>query len=241
MSTGEMSRIIAITGAGRGLGYSFAKRHLELVDVVYAFYNQTPGALEALARKYKTLKSYKCNIASDAEVSAAAGELLAAEKRVDIIYNAAGVFWFEGRVSLAETDMDLCMQMFNINALGALRIGKALFPLLQKGSVVVNISSEAGSIGAARRKEEYGYTMSKAAMNMGTKILSNELWEKGARVMSFHPGWMKTDMGGPDAFKSDRAFSPDVSAENIINIILNIDTIPRDQMYMTHTVEILPW
>jgi NAD(P)-dependent dehydrogenase (short-subunit alcohol dehydrogenase family) len=236
-----MSRIIAVTGAGRGLGHSIVTRHLELGDTVYAFYNRTPGALEALAQKYKTLKRYKCDIASDAEVAAATAELLAAEKQVDIVYNVAGIFKFEGRVGLAETDMALCMQMFNVNALGSLRFSKALFLLLQKGSVVVNISSEAGSIGASRRKEEYGYTMSKAAMNMGTKILSNELRETGIRVMSLHPGWLKTDMGGPDAFKSDHAVLPEVSAENIINIILNIDAIPRDQLYMTHTGEILPW
>jgi hypothetical protein len=48
-------------------------------------------------------------------------------------------------------------------------------------------------------------------------------------------------MGGEAAFKSNRSVSPDESAADIVNIVLNIDNIPRDQMYMTHTGELLPW
>ena len=81
--------------------------------------------------------------------------------------------------------------------------------MIQKGSLVVNISSEAGSIGASRRRQEYCYCMSKAAMNMGAKILSNELWKRSARVISIHPGWLRTAMGGPDAFANKYSVSPD--------------------------------
>jgi NAD(P)-dependent dehydrogenase (short-subunit alcohol dehydrogenase family) len=236
-----MNKVIVVTGAGRGLGHSVVKRHLELQDTIYAFDYQITDALKALAESHKTLKIYRCDISSDKDVVESTKGILQAEKRVDIIYNVAGIFKFEGRVGLAETDMDLCLLMYNINALGAMRICKSLWPLLQKGSLVMNVSSESGSIGAARRTQEYGYGMSKAAMNMGAKLLSNELWTKEARVMNIHPGWLRTEMGGPDAFKSDRSVSPDESAENIVNIALHIDKIPRDQMFMQHTGEILPW
>ena len=105
----------------------------------------------------------------------------------------------------------------------------------------MNISSEAGSIGGSRRRQEYCYCMSKAAMNMGAKILSNELWKRSARVISIHPGWVRTAMGGPDSFASKYSVSPDESAANIVNIAVNIDDVPRDQMYMSHTGDILPW
>ncbi|MDR1617970.1 MAG: SDR family oxidoreductase [Treponema sp.] len=236
-----MSRVIAVTGAGRGLGHSVVKRHLGLGDTVYAFDYQITDNLKALAAAHDALRIYRCDISSNEDVIEATRELLRTEKKVDIIYNVAGIFKFEEKVGLAETDMDLCLLMYNVNALGAMRICKSLWPLLGKGSLVMNISSESGSIGAARRTQEYGYGMSKAAMNMGAKLLSNELWAREARVMSIHPGWLRTDMGGAEAFKSDKSVSPDESAENIVNIALNIDTIPRDQMFMQHTGEILPW
>lgn len=137
--------------------------------------------------------------------------------------------------------MDRCLLMYNVNALGMMRICKTLWPLFRKGILVVTVSSESGSIGAARRSQEYGYGMSKAAVNMGAKLLSNELWNMGGRVLIIHPGWLRTEMGGPDAFKSDKSVSPDESAENIVNLAINIDKIPRDQMFMTHTGEILSW
>jgi NAD(P)-dependent dehydrogenase (short-subunit alcohol dehydrogenase family) len=236
-----MNKIIVVTGAGRGLGHSIVKKHLALQDTVYAFYHQLTDALNDLAEKNKHLRIYKCDIASDNEVTGSMRDILEKEKRVDIVYNVAGIFIFEERVGLAQTDMDRCLLMYNINALGAMRVCKALWPLFQPGVLVVTISSESGSIGAMRRTKEYGYGMSKAAVNMGTKILSNELWEIGGRILNLHPGWLRTDMGGPDAFKSDKSVPPDESAENIVNLALNINTIPRDQMFMTHTGEILPW
>jgi NAD(P)-dependent dehydrogenase (short-subunit alcohol dehydrogenase family) len=236
-----MNKIIAVTGAGRGLGHSIVKKHLALKDTVYAYDYNITGELKELAEKNEMLHVHKCDISSDGEVAEATREILAGEKKVDIEYNVAGIFIFEERVGLAKTDMDRCLLMYNINALGAMRICKSLWPLFQKGILVVTVSSESGSIGAARRTQEYGYGMSKAAVNMGTKLLSNELWSLDGRILNIHPGWLKTEMGGPDAFKSDRSVSPDESAENIVNMALNIDKIPRDQMFMTHTGEIIPW
>lgn len=236
-----MNKIILVTGAGRGLGYCIVSQHLAMKDRVYAFDYQITDELKKLAEENDLLSIYHCDIASDESVATAMQDVLESGEQIDIIYNVAGIFKVEGRVGLAETDMDMCMQMFNVNALGAMRVCKNVFPLIGEGSLVLNISSEAGSIGAARRSQEYGYCMSKAALNMGAKILSNELWSCSARVMIIHPGWLRTSMGGPDAFASNNSIVPEESAANIIEIALNIDDIPRDQMYMHHTGEILPW
>jgi NAD(P)-dependent dehydrogenase (short-subunit alcohol dehydrogenase family) len=83
--------------------------------------------------------------------------------------------------------------------------------------------------------------MSKAAVNMLGKLLSNELWEKEARVLMFHPGWLRTQMGGDRAKQSGASIEPGESADNIVNIALDIDKWPRDQLYMTHQGELLPW
>ena len=236
-----MDKTILVTGAGRGLGYNVVLQHLKMKDKIYALDYQLTDDLKQLADTSENLKIYNCDVSSTQSVLDAVQDVLTAGKQLDIVYNVAGIYRFEDKVSLSETDLDTFMQMYNINAVGALRICKAVWPLLQKGSLVVNISSEAGSIAGSRRKQEYSYCISKAALNMGTKILSNELWGRSARIINIHPGWLRTVMGGQEAFKSKNSVSPEESAMNIVNIALNIDKIPRDQMYMQHTGEILPW
>jgi NAD(P)-dependent dehydrogenase (short-subunit alcohol dehydrogenase family) len=236
-----MNKLIVISGAGRGLGLELVKRHLALQDTVYAFTQNPNDTLREMEKKNSGLKVYRCDVTKESDLVESSKDILADGKRIDILYYVAGIFKFEGRVDIGETDIDDCLLMFDVNALGTIRVCKVLCPLLLKDSLVVNISSEAGSIGGMRRTQEYGYSMSKAALNMGSKILSNALWERGGRVFVLHPGWMRTDMGGPASFKSDRSILPETSADNIINLVSAIDKIPRDQMYMRHTGEILPW
>lgn len=236
-----MDRTVIITGAAGGLGINIVKQHLNMKDNIYAMDCKITDELKTLADTSEGLKIYSCDIGSTQSVAEAVRDVLAAGRKLDIIYNVAAIYRHEDKVGLENTDLDAGIQMININALGALRVCRAVWPLIQEGTLVVNISSEAGSIGASRRKQEYCYCMSKAALNMGAKILSNELWERSARVISFHPGWMRTAMGGPGALASKYSVSPEESAANIVNIVLNIDEVPRDQMFMTHTGDILPW
>jgi NAD(P)-dependent dehydrogenase (short-subunit alcohol dehydrogenase family) len=236
-----MDKIVVVTGVGRGLGYCVAKKHLLLGDVVYGLEFQITDELKKLQSENPRLHVSQCDLGDDASVKNAVQELLTSEKRADIIYSVAGIFAYYDDKGLAATDSEACIKFYNVNALGTLRLGREIWPLIGKGTLMVIISSEAGSIGAARRKAEYAYCMSKAAVNMLGKILSNELWEKDARVLMFHPGWLRTQMGGARAKQSSASIEPDESADNIVNIALDIDKLPRDQLYMTHQGEILPW
>lgn len=236
-----MKRIVLVTGAGRGLGFCIVKKHLSLGDEVYAYDFQLTPELEALGAQNPMLHIAFCDISNEESVRQAAGPLLARQQKLDIVYNVAGIFKEEGRVGLAKTDLDLCTLQIDINALGALRVCKTVDSLLGEGTLVMNVTSEAGSVGASRRDGEYGYCMSKAAENMFAKILSNELWPRGGRVMCVHPGWMRTQMGGAGAKNSHRGVEPEQSAEDIIGLALNIGSIPPAQMYMTHTGDIIPW
>lgn len=236
-----MDKVVVVTGVGRGLGYSIAKKHLLLGDVVYGLEFQISGELEKLQSENPGLHVSQCDLGDDASVKNAARELLASGKKVDIVYSVAGIFTYQDDKGLADTDSETCIKNYNVNALGTLRLGREIWPLIGKGTLVAIISSEAGSIGAARRKAEYAYCMSKAAVNMLGKLLSNELWEKEARVIMFHPGWLRTQMGGDRAKRSSASIEPDESADHIVNIALDIDKRPRDQLYMTHQGDILPW
>ena len=236
-----MNKIVLVTGAGRGLGYNIALRHLSLGDRVYAYDYQITDELRQRSEESDLLSISKCDIGSTASVQEATKDVLAAGKKIDIVYNVAGIFRFEDKVGLAETDLDLCANMYNINAVGALRICKAVLSLLEAGSIVINISSEAGSIGNCQREQEYSYCMSKAALNMGMKIFANAVNKSQIRIMNLHPGWLRTAMGGPGAMASSNSISPYDSAEHIVQIALDMDQIPEDIMYMEHTREPLPW
>lgn len=234
-----MGKTILITGGGQGLGLSIVKKHRKSGDVVFAL---DKNLSDELKKEIGTEgAALCCDISSDESVRQAADAIKQKTEYIDIIYNVAGIFSEAGRVGIKDTDLKLCARMMEINAYGMVRICKYFWERIHEKTLVLNISSEAGSIGAARRNGEYGYCMSKAALNMASKLLSNELWEKGGRVLCVHPGWMKTKMGGEAAQKSDRAVFPEESAEAIVGLAEGIEDIPRDQMYMTYQGEILPW
>ena len=110
------------------------------------------------------------------------------------------------------------IDVYQANAIGPLMVVKYALPLLRKGNkkLIVNFSSEAGSIGACGRTREYSYCMSKAALNMASRILQNALKEEDIKVLALHPGWFSSDMGGAEA-----PITPSEAAEEIVKLILN--------------------
>jgi NAD(P)-dependent dehydrogenase (short-subunit alcohol dehydrogenase family) len=239
-----MSSAVLITGSGRGLGYCLTRRHAERGDRVYALEIAITEALAKLAGEYPALEVFQCDVSQDDEVNAALQRVREEEERLDLIYNAAAIFPLEGRVGLAETDMDMALHVINVNTLGGMRVCKAAWPLIGDETLIILLSSDSGTIGGQRRTYEYGYGISKTGVNMTGKLLSNEFWAKGmkTRVMCVHPGWMRTVMGGPDALTSKFSVAPEETAEDILNnITANIQRIPRDQMFMSHRGDILPW
>jgi len=237
-----MNKSVVVTGAGQGLGYCIVKRHLDSGDHVFALDYKVSEDLRQLSKDNPNrIRIGKCDISSTKEVEETFANFSDEPKTVDVLYNVAGVYSFKDKVGLRQTDMETFTAMYNINAVGALRVCRALWDAFSNGSVIINISSEAGSIGSCWRKQEYAYCMSKAALNMGAKLLSNELEDRGVRVINIHPGWMRTTMGGEKAFASDRSVSPEESARHIVGIASGIDQIPKDRMYMTHTGDPLVW
>lgn len=237
-----MNKTVIITGAGRGLGFCVAKRHLEMGDTVWGLEYSPTQALEELAGAYgEKLHICPCDVGKDGEPQRVLSPLREQNTPVDIVYNIAGVHSDDDRVPLDETDLSRCVPMYTINAVGPLRVCQGVYPLLHAGSVIINISSDAGSIANRDATGEYNYTMSKAALNMAVKTLQNDLRHLPARVFALHPGWMRTEMGGEGARQSDFSVSPEESAENIVGIALDAENIPEDMIYFTHLRAPLPW
>lgn len=236
-----MNRLVLVTGCGRGLGYQVARKHLELGDRVYGLARQNSEPLKELADCYPSLSVHLCDLGNTAEVEQAMKALADSGETLDLLYNVAGLFFESDRVPLEEADLDRYLQLYNINALGCLRVMKYALPALKPGSLLLNVSSEAGSIADCRRSQEYGYCMSKAALNIASKILSNQLAGKGVRILCYHPGWMKTAMGGEGARHSPTALTPEEAARRILEVALHPEDIPEDVMFLDYRKQKLNW
>lgn len=194
---------VVITGASRGLGFFLAKKYLEDGNQVFAGARdiQAPK-LNALAKEYPDrLIIVELNVADTESVNKAAITVKHHTGKVDILINNAAIHNETSFEKLENADIDDCLNVYDVNSLGPLRVVKAFLPLIRESlnAKIINISSESGSIGACQREKEFDYCMSKAALNMATKLLSNYLKRDQIVVLAVHPGWMRTDMGGSSA------------------------------------------
>jgi NAD(P)-dependent dehydrogenase (short-subunit alcohol dehydrogenase family) len=127
--------------------------------------------------------------------------------------------------------------VIDVNALGPLRVTQSLLELLRRGTrkVIVNISSEAGSILRCGRKSWFGYCMSKASLNIQTRILENHLRADGFRVFSAHPGWMRTPMSASAA----APLAPEQSAAYLYDLL--VDPRPDTPQFVQYDGSEHPW
>jgi NAD(P)-dependent dehydrogenase (short-subunit alcohol dehydrogenase family) len=118
---------------------------------------------------------------------------------LDAVINNAGVLP-EGE-RFGELDARVLESTFATNTVGPLLVTQALLPFLRKGQSprVMSISSILGSIGAREGFYTPSYCISKAALNMGARLMSFELAKLGVIAFVVHPGWVKTEMGGAGA------------------------------------------
>jgi NAD(P)-dependent dehydrogenase (short-subunit alcohol dehydrogenase family) len=123
--------------------------------------------------------------------------------RLGLLINNAGVLHGGERFGrVAEADLDTSLRT---NATGPFLLTQALAPLLadaegaRPGAVVANLSSEIGSLARRHEFRTPSYAIGKAAQNMGSVLLARALAPRGIRVVALHPGWVRTDMGGPQA------------------------------------------
>ncbi|NLP35965.1 MAG: SDR family oxidoreductase [Clostridiales bacterium] len=198
-----MKKKILVTGASRGLGFNITRKYLENGETVFAGARDiTSEKLQALKENYPdTLIPITLDVTDTASVNAAAKSIGSYTEHLDVIINNAAIHSPTSFEILERADIDDCMATYDVNSLGPLRVVKACLSLIRNGdgAKIINISSESGSIGACGRDREFDYCMTKAALNMGTKLLANYLNKDKILVLAVHPGWMRTDMGGPNA------------------------------------------
>lgn len=175
-----------VTGASRGIGLDLVRQvHARADDVIATCRTRTPE-LDAVGCRVVD----GIDVGSD-DVGAALLEALGDGQPVDVVVNNAGLARWD---TLETIDVDAAREELEVNALGPLRVTLALLPRLGPGAKIALISSKAGSIGDGPSGRNYGYRMSKAALNMLGANLAADLAPRGIHVGVFHPGFVRTEM-----------------------------------------------
>lgn len=189
-----------VTGTNRGIGLELTRQLAARGDAVLATVRDVAraGAVREIADgSSERVTVHACDVRDDASVRAFAAEL--GTMPVDVLVNNAGVM---GRLtSLEDLDMDDARDTFDTNALGPLRVARALLPHLERGTrrCMIHLSSGMGSIADNTSGGAYAYRMAKAALNMANKSMSVDLAGRGFVCVVMCPGWVDTDMGGAGA------------------------------------------
>ena len=238
-----MSQTVLITGTGRpyALGFNLVKRYLENGDRVFASIRRPSEALEALRREYPdSLHILTMDIASTESVNAAAAQAAALTDSLDLIINNATTASADTMKELPDFDLDLIAPAVNVGAVGPIRVVKAFLPLLKAstlGALVVNISSEAGSISRCYRTFYLDYGTEKAALNMLTMTLHNWLRdEPNLNIICIHPGWIRTNPGNTEA-----PLDPYEHAETLRLLFEKRRHDKEGPVFVTYDGEPYPW
>lgn len=219
-----------VTGANRGLGLEWARQLAARGETVIAT-ARDPAASKDLASL--RVETHALDVADDASVARLADAL--SSRPLDAIVNNAGAGG--SGPPLAELKWDEVLRMFDVNALGAMRVTQAAWDNLLSGrrKLVVNVTSRMGSIADNGSGGYYAYRASKAALNMLTKTLALDSRRQAVTCVLLHPGWVATDMGGKQA-----PLSPQQSVEGMLSIVDRLG--PADSgRFLDWSGADLPW
>ena len=200
-------RIALVTGANKGIGFEVARQLAQAgVQVILgARDGQRAGAaVERLKAQELAVSSVALDLNSQASISAAATAIGAQYGRLDILVNNAGIFDSSDGPP-GKASIDAVRRVMETNFIGTLAVTQAMLPLLRaaRAARIVNVSSSLGSLAlngdptsTYYSAQFIGYNASKAALNMLTVQLHEELKGTGIAVNSVSPGFVKTDLTG---------------------------------------------
>jgi NAD(P)-dependent dehydrogenase (short-subunit alcohol dehydrogenase family) len=225
-----MADTFLVTGAGRGIGLALSRTIAAGGHRLIATLRDPAAAAHLEGVAARVLRLDAADIASIESLRAQA-----ADEPIDILINNAGIS-ASGK-AIEPLDHAELRHIMMVNAIAPMLVTKALLPGLRAGRrrIIVNITSQLGSIANNTGGSSYGYRASKAALNMLTRSLANELRPEGFTCIAVHPGWVKTNMGGDQA-----PLTPDQSARDILALIDRLT--PADTgSFLAHDGSSIPW
>jgi NAD(P)-dependent dehydrogenase (short-subunit alcohol dehydrogenase family) len=197
------SYVALVTGGNRGIGLEVARQLASRGCRVVIGARTNEGLAAGIAAVESGVEGVILDVTKPNTIAAAAAELDGRFGRLDVLVNNAAIAIAEN-VAVLKTSADDLRATFETNLFGAIAVAQAFVPGMVKRRYgrVVNVSSRAGRLATMGTTYAPAYSMSKTALNGFTKMLAVETRGSGVRVNSACPGWVRTDMGGPNAPRS---------------------------------------
>lgn len=231
-------KTLLITGANRGIGLEFSRQYAEDGWHVLACcrHPDKSDALKELAAQYPELiKIHPLDVADHAQIERLAQTL--SKESIDLLINNAGIYPVSDASGFGHTNYAEWMSAFSINTMAPLKMAEAFAKQIarSKQKSIVTITSLMGSIADNSSGGNYLYRSSKAAANMVVKSLAVDLRQQGITAVAFHPGWVKTDMGGPNAMIS--------TAQSVTRMrqVISSLTLADSGKFFDYECNVLPW
>ncbi len=228
---------LLITGANRGLGLEISKEFLKLGWDVHATCRDPDSALELKAIQKANsdlLNIYKLDVSNDSQIN----ELkeVIGKMPIDILFNNAGIYAAKSG-EFGTSDRDTWLDSFNINVISPMKIMETFVDNVadSEKKIIANMSSKMGSIEDNSSGGSYAYRSTKTALNTVVMSASHDLKSKDITVLALHPGWVRTDMGGPNG-----ELSVEESAAGILNNLKNASLIDTGSFFDIDGT-IIPW
>jgi NAD(P)-dependent dehydrogenase (short-subunit alcohol dehydrogenase family) len=225
-----MASTYLVTGSNRGLGLEFVRQLSARGEVVIGTVRDVAKAKEEPEHAATLVPLELSDPASVDALPANVGD-----RAIDVLINNAGVS--SDARTMADISMSEFQRVFAVNSFAPVLVTKALLPNLRKGArrLVVTVSSQLGSITNNSGGSSYAYRASKAAVNMLTVSMHHELKGEGISCVVVHPGWVQTDMGGPNA-----PLKPEDSVASLIKLIDRLSATDSGKFF-NYDGSILPW
>ncbi|MCR6631165.1 MAG: SDR family oxidoreductase [Magnetospirillum sp.] len=183
---------ILITGANRGLGLEFVRQYAADGWRVLA---TVRDPLSGKAASDAGAEVYVADVTDPASIQRLHSSL--AGVPLDILLNNAGIYGKDQ--AFGAVDPDGFLAVMRTNALAPLKLAEAFVGQLTGRKIIASVSSLMGSIAENSSGGFYAYRASKAALNMVVKSMALDLAGEGITALALSPGWVRTDMGGPNA------------------------------------------
>ena len=188
-----MRKVVFITGASRGIGKALAEKFLKEDYLVIG--TSTTGKSVI---KHQNVTFLKLDLSSSKSIENCLQKVISLGKKIDILINNAGVVYEKLNGPIEDIDIAMLRKTLEINLIGTIDFTQHITSLINQGGQIINISSREGSLSQVKMYNDATYRISKAGLNMFTRLLALR-WKEKIIVSSVHPGWVKTDMGGPNA------------------------------------------